>query len=340
MPYRIIPLSKLSFLLLLIAAGLLTACTAPALTSLPAAAFTASQTPPEPSPNVGAATQTPPEPSPTVSAATPTQTVTGEPSATPAPSATPTPVPSPTTDLRPDPARWREWPVIPTVSALAYQIYQQGLANGNDPYAFSRIGDCESAPEAFLGFYVEDWAWLPEDYQYLQAAIDHFHDSFARDNLTARDGFGVSSVLSPLMADPSFCENNETPLQCEYRLHQPSLIFISMGTNWAPYAGASYEKYLRQVVEFAIQHGALPILMTKADNIELDNSINLAIATVAHDFDIPLLNFWRVAHALPHNGLEEDGVHLTTQAEDSRNFHGLITLYTVWDQLLSWEQPE
>jgi hypothetical protein len=76
--------------------------------------------------------------------------------------------------------------------------------------------------------------------------------------------------------------------------------------------------------------------MTKADNIAQDNSINTAIARVAHDYDIPMLNFWRLAQGLPHHGLEEDRAHLTTEAEDTRNLYGLITLYTIWDQLSNW----
>jgi hypothetical protein len=284
-------------------------------------------------------TQAPPEATPTSPPPTPTSEPTTTPAVPPTATGTPTDTSTATPDLRLDPAQWASWPPIPTVSARAYEIYQLGLANGNDPQAFSRAGDCESAPEAFLGFYVEEWAWLPKDYEHLQSAIDNFQASFGRDNLTARDGFGVSSVLSPLMADQSVCDNNETPLECEYRLHRPNLMFISMGTNWAPYAGDSYEEYLRQVVQFAVDHGILPILMTKADNLELDNSINAAIARVAYDYDVPLFNFWRVARALPQHGLEEDGAHLTTQAEDSRNFHGLITLYTVWEQLTSWGNP-
>lgn len=338
MPYRYFPLSKTHLFLLLVTAAFLAACS-PTVDSpsIIAAPVLATQVLPSATTATSSLTPLPLDDLPTMTVAAATQIIPTDTPVAPTPSpAIPTPSPSPTTDIRPDPSRWREWSPIPTVSARAYEIYQIGLANGNDPQAFSRVGDCESAPEAFLGFYVEEWAWLPDDYQYLQAAIDHFHTSFARDNITARDGFGVSSVLSPLMADPSVCNSNETPLECEYRLHQPSLVFISMGTNWAPYAGASYENYLRQVVEFAIDHGTLPILMTKADNIEKDNSINAAIAQVAYDYDIPLINFWRIAHALPQYGLEEDGAHLTTEAEDSRNFHGLLTLYSVWDQLTNW----
>ena len=341
MPVKNLPITKLSLFLLLLSVWLLAGCsTAAEATSVIAAPAITTFAPSPTSSAAASSTQAPVEPTQVIESAT--AAAQDQPTAaaiTPTPSATSTPRSSPTPDIRLDPARWPEWPAIPTISARAYEIYQQGLVNGNDPQAFSRVGDCESAPEAFLGFYVEEWAWLPDDYQYLQAAIDYFHTSFARDNITARDGFGASSVLSPLMADPSVCENNETPLDCEYRLHQPSLLFISMGTNWAPYAGASYEKYLRQVVEFAIDHGTLPILMTKADKIEMDNSINAAIARVAYDYDVPMLNFWRIAHALPHNGLEEDAAHLTTEAEDSRNFYGLITLYTVWDQLSNWGQP-
>lgn len=320
---------KLLFLLSLVLMVLLAACTTTSQAAQPTqpelAATPASTT-----------TQVPVQPSPTLPPATSTPELSATPTIPPTVTDTPTHTPTATPDTRLDPVRWREWPSIPTVSGRAHEVYQQGLALGNDPHAFSRVGDCESAPEAFLGFYVEEWAWLPADYQYLQAAIDHFNASFGRDNITARDGFGVSSVLSPLMADPTVCNNNETPLECEYRLHKPSLIFISMGTNWAPYAGDSYEKYLRQIIEFSIENGILPILMTKADNLELDHSINAATARLAYEYDLPLFNFWRVAQALPQHGLEDDGAHLTTQAEDSRNFHGLLTLYSVWDQLLNW----
>jgi hypothetical protein len=274
--------------------------------------------------------------------ATPSVTATTTPSPTstaiPIPTATATVYFSPTPDTRPDPARWAEWPVIPTVSARAYEIYLLGQELGNDPHSFSRIGDCESAPEAFLGFYTSDFAWLQSDYQYLSKTINQFYNSFGRQNATVGDGWWPADLFSRIKADPTLCDSNETPLECEYRRSRPSFVFIAMGTNGAN-ASIKFEQYLRQTVEFLTDHGIVPILMTKADNLEGDNSINKAIARVAHDYDVPLYNFWLAAHRLPGDVLEDDNAHLTTEAEDTRNFYGLMTLDTIWNTLQSWGQP-
>ena len=40
---------------------------------------------------------------------------------------------------------WKELPVVPlTISDRAREIYQRGLIMGNDPHAFSKVGDCHS----------------------------------------------------------------------------------------------------------------------------------------------------------------------------------------------------
>jgi hypothetical protein len=128
------------------------------------------------------------------------------------------------------------------------------------------------------------------------------------------------------MADPALCQANETPLECEYRLKKPAIAFVSMGTNWAPNASASFEKYLKQIVETSIEQGVIPILMTKADNIEKDGLLNQTIAQVAYDYDVPLYNAWRAVQFLPNHGLKEDGIYLTTEAWDVRSYFALETL--------------
>jgi hypothetical protein len=72
----------------------------------------------------------------------------------------------------------------------------------------------------------------------------------------------------------------------------------------------AYEDYLRQIVEYAISKNVLPIVATKADNLEGDHEINQAIANVAADYDIPLWNFWAATHPLTDEGLMET-FHLT-----------------------------
>ena len=55
----------------------------------------------------------------------------------------------------------------------------------------------------------------------------------------------------------------------------------------------------------------LPILATKADNLEGDNSINQTIVRLAGEYEIPLWNFWLAVQPLPNHGLQKDGFHLT-----------------------------
>jgi hypothetical protein len=261
------------------------------------------------------------------------------------PTATPTgPTATATRDTRPDPARWSDWPVIPTVSAAAKAIFQRGLAMGNDPHVYSTIGDCQSEPDVFLGIYDTNRYWLGKDYTYLQTTVDFYKNSFAVQSLAVRDGLNPASALDPLWAYKNQCNANEGPVACDLRVHKPSIVFINLGTNWLPGASiTSYEKYLRQVVDMVIASGALPVLSTKADDVEGGNQINQVTAQVAHDYDIPLWNMWLAVQALPNGGLDSarqdiyhrTDVYLTVDAWDTRNFSAL----TVLDRLRTELRP-
>jgi hypothetical protein len=254
----------------------------------------------------------------------------------------PTPNYTPTPDTRPTPNNWRTWPVIPAISQHAIDIYQQGLVIGNDPHAFSIIGDCQSEPAVFMGIYDSDRYYLGEDYTYLQDTIDQYAGNFGRENATTRNGLSVASVFSPLWAPKDICQLGETPLDCEFRLHKPSIVFINLGTNWKDGDGYTHQVYLRELVDYVIAKGALPILSTKADNHEGDNSINLTTAQVAYDYDIPLWNFWASVQSLPNHGLDKerkDNNYLTVDAWSVRGFTGLLALDRAWRKVNGLEIP-
>ena len=275
----------------------------------------------------------------TITAAAPTQTPTPvftptatlTPSITPTPSVTPTITPTftATTDTRPDPYYWSTWPIVPTVSGVAAEIYQRGVAAGNDPHIFSVVGDCQSEPNVFLGIYETNRYSLGDSYQFLQETIDYYRGSFSRKSLAVRDGMSAPTALSALWADKESCQPDESPVACELRVRKPSIMFINLGTNWLPGASAAaYGKYLRQIVEIVIANGTLPVLSTKADDVEGGQGINKVTAEIAHDYDIPLMNFWAAAQSLPNGGLDSnrDNVYLTPDGWDRRNFSALETL--------------
>jgi len=228
-------------------------------------------------------------------------------------------VPSQAPRLSPD--DWQNWPIVPTVSQRAIDIYRQGITMGNNPSAFSKIGDCQNITNYFLGVYDDPKKYILGPYIALQATIDQFKGSFSRDSIAVKGGFNVAAVLNPIYSDPKVCTKDETPVACEIRVHKPSIVIISLETWWAKRPASTYEKYLRQIVDYSIQHGALPILATKADNLEGDGSINASIAKVASDYDIPLWNFWRAVQPLPYHGLTpEDPDHFHITGLDSKDF--------------------
>ncbi len=228
---------------------------------------------------------------------------------------TPTAIPT----IRPTqaPDAWMEMPIVPEVSDTARAIYQRGQEMGNDPHVFSKIGDCQNVTSRFLGVFENpDEFSLGTEYAYLQETIDYFEGSFSRESLAVKGGFNVAAILSPLRADKEACESNESPIACEIRVNNPSFVFISLEEWWANKPAEEYEAYLKKIVEHAIDEGVVPILATKADDLEGDNGINRTIAHVAYEYDIPLWNFWKAVQPLPNAGLTEDGFHLTF----ARNF--------------------
>lgn len=202
-------------------------------------------------------------------------------------------------------------PVVPQgVSQRMREVYQRGLARGRDPDRFSKFGDCQNINPYFLAMFGGRDYRLGEAYAYLQPTIDHFAGSWGRDSLAVKGGFNVASVQTLYWADPVTCSADKSPMVCEVEKYNPSIALISFEKWWEKPA-ADYEKRLRSLVEYLLSQDIVPILATKADNVEGDNSINAAIVRVAYEYEIPVWNFWLAAHSLPSHGLTEDGFHLT-----------------------------
>ncbi len=253
--------------------------------------------------------------------------------------------------LSSDPNAWKSLPVIPQISQRVIEIYKTGLTLGNDPHRFSKIGDCGSTPTWFLGDFDRGERFYKLGvYVNLKKIIQYYSGSYDRKSLAAQSGFNVSSVLTPLWADKSQCLSNETPLACEYRLHKPILAFITLGTNDV-FHQENFEAQMRKIIEFSIENGVIPVLSTKADNVEETNFINITISKLAMEYQIPLWNYWLAVQPLPDQGLQEDGAHITwgsNHFDDPfalqkgwpvRNLTALQVLEAIWQQTHSITNP-
>jgi len=234
------------------------------------------------------------------------------------------------------PEAWRTWPVVPDVTARAREIYKKGRELGNNPHAFSKIGDCQNLKNAFLGFYDNPAAYDPNGRvkPYLDT-IEYFKGYWNRDGEATKFGFTAASPLSPIWADPDNCLPDENPMECELRITRPSFVLISLEFAFKERTAEIYERYMRQIIEYVISQGAVPILATKADNMEKDHSINLTTAKLAYEYDLPLWNFWLAAQPLADHGIDplRDGFHISVQAWNERSFTFLQTLDHLWKGL-------
>lgn len=243
------------------------------------------------------------------------------------------PTPTEVVETRLPPEQWQQWPVVPELTGREKAIYQRGLALGNDPHSFSKVGDCQAIKSVLMGIYDQpDRYVLTANEAYLQETIDNFAGSFNRDGQAVRGGFNAAAVISPSWADPVVCQPGETPIACEDRTHNPSFVIISLEYWWEGRTVERYEDYMRTIIEYYIDNGVVPILSTKADNVEGDHRINLATARLAYEYHIPLWNFWLAVQPMPNHGIDpnRDGFHISYEAWTVRSYTALQALDAVW----------
>lgn len=227
-------------------------------------------------------------------------------------SATPEPAFSPTQVSYPE-GFWQDLPVIPeSLSDAMREVYQKGIAMGNDPHIFTKLGDCNSKSPDFLhGF---GGMYDLGEFSSLQPAIEYWKDSFRLPNQATNPGTTTSRLLVSLWTNDQ-CEADEIMLDCQYRLDNPSVAIIALGTIDAKYQWQdpqAFERNLRVIIEKSLERGIVPVVATKADNIEGDNAINTTIARLAMEYELPLWNYWKAVQPCVNHGLLPDMEHLNS----------------------------
>ena len=244
----------------------------------------------------------------------PTATETAVPTSTPtlepeAPTATATVPPTPT----PTPVPLNGLPVQsfiilpPNVQENIREIYGNGQLWGRNPNAYSVLGDSTALNPHLLARFGQPELNLGE-YSYLQPTVDSFANNWSRYGVAARHGLHSWSVFDPFWADKDWCLPEEDLLTCEIRLQNPSYLIIRLGSNDAG-SPTGYAYNMRQMVEVAISNGVIPIIMTKADRFEGDNSNNEIMREIATNYEIPIWDFDILAETLPNRGLDDDNIH-------------------------------
>lgn len=227
-------------------------------------------------------------------------------------------------------------PVLPEITepmrANLRDAVARGRAKGKRPDVFSKLGDCMTENEHFfLPF--GDGDYDLGAHAALQPLIERFRrtparagnwtkNSFDTPGLSAAGGFNIAAPLDPTWSNPEWCRNSESPLACELRVAQPAYALIMFGTNDVALTdGATYDYFLRSIVNSVLDAGVVPILSTfpyRPEDPEKTLLLNRIAVRVAADYQIPIMNLFRALEALPDRGVNTaDTIHLSV-APDGR----------------------
>lgn len=193
----------------------------------------------------------------------------------------------------------------------ARRIFATGQAMGRNPHAYSKIGDSTIQNPYFMARFDEPGGYNLGRYAYLQPTIDYFAGSHGRQGTAVRKGFHSWTVTDPMWADKTVCQPAESPVACEFRLNNPAIVLIRLGSNDRGVPDG-FEQNLRQIIEYAIANGVIPVIGTKADRFEGSNQNNDILRRLAAEYQLPLWDFDVAAQIIPGRGLDVDNVHLTT----------------------------
>jgi len=227
-------------------------------------------------------------------------------------------------------------PIIARPTSTARAIFWQGKAMGRNPQVVAKVGDCFSAHEYYLNPFGWDKYNLGE-YTNLQDVINYYHDSLAVASYAASVGFLAGAVMDRTWTDPNVCDpQTESPLDCEYRIRNPSVALIMFGTqDIRLMTPRQFDIYLREVVRITLADNIVPILSTVPGNLDMWNHTilyNQIIVKIAQDNDLPLINLWLALEPLPNKGLGDDHLHLSfpiTEPGDFSNEENLQTGYVM-----------
>jgi hypothetical protein len=208
-------------------------------------------------------------------------------------------------------------------------------------------GDSNSNPLVYLGR-ITNGEFDLRLYPSLQPTADRFKPSFDHLSLAIGGGFRAADMFDAAkVTSADGCMQGEGMFACELRKSNASIIFIQLGTG-DKFLWREFEANYRAMLDYAIQNNVLPVLVTKADDIESiqggasDGYINGVIRRLAAEYQMPLMDLWAATRNLPvipnpnlptrpftKFGLQDEWGYYFHLNDIGQTRHVLITLQTL-----------
>lgn len=221
-------------------------------------------------------------------------------------------------------------------------IFARGQQMNMRADVFAVVGDSNSTNGDFLvpfGSIIEtcdygEFDYLRDTVNYFRAPIDGTtQNAFTFDSAAAEEGFTSASVFDPLWASPQMCAAGESPLSCEFRRIRPGIAVIMLGgRDVQEMSTSAYAANMTRLVEQSAVSGVIPILTTfvvlpERDIYPRSLEFNMMLLDIAELYEIPVINLWAAAQALPDVGIGPDRSHLRANIGSFCDFTGAQQQY-------------
>lgn len=218
---------------------------------------------------------------------------------------------------------YTDLPVLPDPNPLVLTHLRAVAAHGEQlgrrTDAFMKVGDSNTASTDYLvplgapGYDPVGSGLSAIDPRLVDTLVTYRHpvdpsgaNSFTRSGLSEHPGWRIEDTLPTIPQEVSAVN--------------PAVALVLIGTNDVVWYSdvATYEARLRQLLSELEGEGVIPLLSTLPED-HYNNSAysarvpqyNQAIADVADEFRLPVVNLWRALEPLPNTGLKPDELHLT-----------------------------
>lgn len=215
-------------------------------------------------------------------------------------------------------------PVVSGVGQRTRDIFAYGQTLGNRSHVVAKVGDSNTERQEFLGS-IAFGRYDLGSYGYLQPTIDFFTqpigpgmtNSFARQSYAGTAGYTAWFISDARWNHPA-CPNL-SPLECEYQSIRPSVAVILFGLADIRYmTPADFEQAMRRIIEISTNAGVIPVLYTftvredaRPGEWETSLQFNRVLVNLASEYQIPLVNLWRLLYPMPAHGIDADQIHLS-----------------------------
>jgi hypothetical protein len=192
-----------------------------------------------------------------------------------------------------------------TLGPRAKALYQQAIKSGRDGRMFTIAGDSNSTWQRNTGR-IAAGNFSFAGINHLRSIVTRFDPSFARVSAAVGGGLRAADMFDPAMSQATSkqCQPDEGMFPCELRLSNASIVFIQLGTG-DKFVWRDYEANVRRMIEHALANNVLPVLVTKADDLESIqggasfNFINDTLRRLAAEYQLPLEDFHAASRTLP-----------------------------------------